>query len=246
VLIVVPALNEGAAIGDVVRKILQTNLGARSVVLVVDDGSADDTNHEARRAGGRVVTLIRNLGYGYALQTGYKVALEEGFDAVVQIDGDGQHAPESIPDLLKPVLDEDYDVVVGSRALATAPYAMPLTRRLGQRLFSWVLEKLSGLRILDPTSGFQALGRRALALSTKQGFPADYPDADVLLFLKMHGLRIKEVPALFRPNPRGTSMHSGLLNPLYYIYKMPLSMFIVYIRHRSVKNQRLKNEGDRE
>lgn len=231
-LIVIPAYNEGSVIGDVVRQVRRIDPGLPYEVLVIDDGSADDTAEQAVLAGARAVSLIQNLGYGYALQTGYAVALEEGFDVVVQMDGDGQHAPESIPELLRPLLDGSCDVVIGSRGLSSRPYPMPFARRLGQRLFSWILYRMCGMRIQDPTSGFQALGRRALRLFTREDFPGDYPDADVLLYLRLHGLRIREAPALFHVNPRHTSMHGGLARPLYYIYKMLFSMFLVYLRHR--------------
>jgi hypothetical protein len=109
---------------------------------------------------------------------------------------------------------------------------MPPARRLGQRLFSWILWKMSGLRIQDPTSGFQALGPGALKLFVSDDFPGDYPDTNVLLHLKLQGLRILEVPAVFRVSESGKSMHSGFFRPVYYVYSMLLSMGMVYWRSR--------------
>lgn len=239
-LILIPAFNESAVIGDLIRKIREVGLPIEYEILVIDDGSSDGTADVARAAGARVVSLIRNLGYGYALKTGYLVALERGVDIVVQLDGDGQHAPESIPGLLGPIREGNADLVIGSRALSDVHYPMPLLRRLGQAFFRRVLRAMSGLTIGDPTSGFQAIGPRALRLFNRDDFPGDYPDTDVLLYLKLNGLRIMERAATFRINERGTSMHSGLLGNVYYAYKMLFSMWLVYLRHRHEQKGRAR------
>ena len=242
-LILIPAFNEAAVIGDVIRQIRAVNLPIRYQILVIDDGSSDGTADVARAAGARAVSLIRNLGYGYALRTGYQVALEEGVEIVIQLDGDGQHAPESIRDLLIPVWEDRADIVIGSRALSTTRYAMPLLRRIGQSFFRAVLWAMSGLRIGDPTSGFQVIGPRALELFTREGFPGDYPDTDVLLYLELHGLRILETAAIFRSNDRGKSMHKSILRNAYYVYKMLFSMLLVYLRHRHVRREARRHES---
>jgi glycosyltransferase involved in cell wall biosynthesis len=230
--IIVPAFNEEKAIGKLIEEILATPLPAKPRIYVIDDGSSDNTAREARRAGARVVRLVQNLGYGNALRAGYKIALSERADVAVQMDGDGQHAPASIPDLIRPLLAGECDLAVGSRAHAKSTYAMPLARRAGQRLFAWLLESMSGLRIGDPTSGFQAMGARVLDLYATDDFPGDYPDTDMLLYLRLHGAQILEVPAEFRASETGQSMHSGILKPAYYVYKMLFAMALVYARHR--------------
>jgi glycosyltransferase involved in cell wall biosynthesis len=232
VLVLIPAYNEAGAIGKVIEGIKGSIRSIDHDVLVVDDGSLDETAIQVRAAGAMVVSLIENLGYGYALQTGYRVAMQGGYDIVVQMDGDGQHDPDSIKELLPPVLEGKADVVLGSRALSDVYYPMPWTRRVGQRVFSWILYLLSGMRIGDPTTGFQVLNRKALELYITDDFPGDYPDTDVLLFLKLRGLRVLELPATFRVNESGKSMHGGILKPMYYIYKMLFSMVLVYRRHQ--------------
>ena len=234
-MILIPAFNESGIIGRAVKQIHAVEIERPYEILVIDDGSYDDTAEEARRAGARTITLTQNLGYGHALRAGYQVAHEDGFEVVVQMDGDGQHAPESIPELIRPVLNGEYDLVIGSRTLSDTPYSMPLARRVGQRFFSWVLQLMTGLKIQDPTSGFQVLGPKALQLVMSDDFPGDYPDTDVLLYLHFHGTRIKEAPAVFRVNERGTSMHNGVIGPLYYLYKMLFSMVMVYMKYHSVK-----------
>lgn len=234
-LILIPAFNEQDSIGSLVREIRQLTLPIPFDVLVVNDGSRDATAPRASEAGARTISLLENLGYGNALRAGYIYALDRGYDALVQLDGDGQHGPESIPELIQPVLAGECDLVVGSRFHPNSAYVMSSSRRFGQRIFSQLMIRLGGLRIDDVTSGFQALGPKALALYASDEFPGDYPDANVLLFSALRGLRIREVPAVFHARDDGASMHRGILRPMYYIYKMLLSMLLVYARARREK-----------
>ena len=197
-------------------------------LLVVDDGSSDDTAAEARRGGARVAVHPVNLGYGAALQTGYRYALRHGYDAVLQLDADGQHDPASIPALLAGL--SDADVVVGSRFLDADSYRPPFARRLGMWLFGKVASVLCGQRITDPTSGFQAVSRAALRFYAHDRYPVDYPDADVLAMVVRSGLRLAEVPVRMLAAPGSKSMHAGLLRPLYYVFRMTLALALVPLR----------------
>jgi glycosyltransferase involved in cell wall biosynthesis len=190
---------------------------------VIDDGSRDGTAAAAARAGARVVRHAFNLGYGAALQTGYKYALERGVDWIVQMDADGQHLPGEIPGLLEPVQRDECDLVVGSRFLAPSGYEMGTFRSLGRHLFRAVA-RAAGLTVTDPTSGFQAMNRRALELFAGDWFPGDYPDVDVLLAAARAGLRLREHPVRMAPGVRPSTLHAGW-KPLYYVYKMLLSMW---------------------
>jgi glycosyltransferase involved in cell wall biosynthesis len=227
-LAVIPAFNESGAIGKVVEEIRTADPGLP--ILVVDDGSADDTADVARQAGACVVRLPFNLGYGSALQTGYKYALREGYDCVVQLDGDGQHEPADIPHLLAPLERDDADVVIGSRFLGAPTYRPPAARRIGMRVFRLFAFALTGVRFTDVTSGFQALNRRVLGFFAAERYPADYPDADVLVMLTRAGYRVAEVPVRMYSKPGPQSMHAGL-RPAYYIFKMILSMLLAVLRH---------------
>lgn len=223
---VIPAYNEGGRIGAVVAKIRGQ---VSADVLVVNDGSADGTAEEAAAAGAIVAPHPVNLGYGAALQTGYRFALRQGYDAVLQLDADGQHDPASIP-----VLMEAYaagaDVVVGSRFLHEGSYKPPLVRRLGMLLFGAIGSHLAGQRLTDPTSGYQVISRRALAFYAHERYPHDYPDADVLAMVARSGFRLAEVPVRMLTSPDGKSMHSGILKPLYYIFRMTLALALVPLR----------------
>jgi len=227
ILILIPAFNEEEKIQAVVRDVRKEMPGVP--VLVVNDGSGDQTEARARASGARVLTHPFNMGYGAALQTGYKYALRHGFDCVLQMDGDGQHDPRYLPALRREVLEGGVDVAIGSRFLGEGDYRAGWARQLGIALFRRVASTLCGQRITDPTSGYQALSRRAVEFCALDSFPGDYPDADVLVMMHRAGLRLGEVPVRMHPNARGRSMHSGL-KPLYYLYKMFLSIALNCIR----------------
>jgi glycosyltransferase involved in cell wall biosynthesis len=230
VLIVVPAYNEERNIGFVID-------GVRGVVpdadiLVVDDGSSDGTAQRARRAGARVISLPFNLGYGVALQAGFKYALERDYDYVVQMDADGQHEPTSVLDLIAEVRKGDADVVLGSRFLGPSTFKPRFARRVGILLFRVIVSWVVGQRISDPTSGYQALNRRVLAFYATDVYPTDYPDADVLIMVHFAGFRIKEIPVvMYAGAANRKSMHSGL-RPFYYVFKMFLSILVTLMRER--------------
>lgn len=233
-LVVIPAFNEAAQIGKVLDRIRAVNPALP--VLVIDDGSTDATAAIARNAGAHVVRLPFNMGYGVALQTGYKYALRYGYDCVVQLDGDGQHEPADIPALLQVIERGEADIALGSRFLGPTTYRPGLARRMGMRLFGALTLVLTGLRFSDVTSGFQALNSDLLRFFTTERYPVDYPDADVLIMLKRAGFKVREVPVRMYLKDRGTSMHSGL-RPIYYIFKMLLSMILTPLRREVFKRK---------
>src|SRR5947209_2898276 len=159
-LAVVPAYNEAATVGDVVR-LLRAHQ-PHFDVLVIDDGSTDATREIAEAAGARTIRHPFNLGIGGAVQTGFSYALENDYELMVQVDGDGQHDPAEIRTLVAAMNGDD--VVCGSRFLAAGNYVAPRSRRAGIRVFSWVLSRLVGQRVTDPTSGFRLYNQRAIAL----------------------------------------------------------------------------------
>jgi len=231
ILILIPAYNEEGRIGEVVQQVRAATAG--SDILVVNDGSRDRTALAAREAGALVVSHSFNLGYGVAIQTGYKFALEKGYDFLVQMDGDGQHDPTFISALLAPVLAGNSDFVLGSRFLGIQSYAPSLGRRIGMAFFRGLVSWLIGQPITDSTSGFQAFNRRVIRFFTTDVFPCDYPDADMLITLHRAGFTIQEVPVRMHANVEGKSMHSGW-KPLYYLFKMLLSVFVTLLRKRQL------------
>jgi glycosyltransferase involved in cell wall biosynthesis len=230
-LILIPAYNEAVHLGATLAKVRRVI--PEGDILVVDDGSRDDTVAVARSGGAVVLSHHFNMGYGVAIQTGYKYAHAKGYDFLVQLDGDGQHDPAFIPTLLAPVVAGDTDFTLGSRFLGVESYRPPLARRVGIALFRKLVTVIIGRVITDPTSGYQAFNREVIKFFTTDIFPCDYPDADMLVTLNLAGFRIVELPVRMFANTEGKTMHSGL-RPLYYVFKMCLSIFVILLRKRQL------------
>lgn len=226
-LVLIPAHNEAPRIGEVLRAAARH--AADFDRLVVDDASTDGTAAVAREAGAKVVRHAFNMGYGAALQTGYRWALRHRYEVVVQLDADGQHDPAFVRELAAPILKGEFDVVLGSRFHPGSSYRMPALRRIGSRWFSSLVRWLTGLHISDPTTGLQSLSRRVLRLYASDAFPSDYPDADMTVLLHRNGFRIGELPVRMFERPEVPSMHHGI-GVLYYVYKMTLAIFMNAIR----------------
>ena len=199
-----------------------------ATLLVVDDGSADGTAAAATAHGAHVVSHSFNMGYGAAIQTGYKWALARGVDLLVQIDADGQHDPGQIERLAAPIRAGECDLVLGSRFLEETGCAMSGLQTLGRKVFER-LARFAGVSVTDPTTGFQAMNRRALELYALDFFPADYPDVDVLVVAARAGLRIGECTTEMAESPRASTLHGGLRS-FYYVYKMLLSLWAASAR----------------
>jgi glycosyltransferase involved in cell wall biosynthesis len=228
-LVIVPAFNEGEMVGRVVREI---NRSAPDFdVLVVDDGSADSTAAAAEQAGAVVISHPFNLGIGGAMQTGYKYALREGYDVAAQVDGDGQHKPSYLPELLAALQTEGQaDMVCGSRFRGDPGYKVPIGRRIGNLIFSVVLTAITRQRITDPTSGFRMTNRHGIELFARD-YPHDYPEVEAILMLNAHRLRLHEVPV--RMNARGFGRSSiDYPQSAYYMAKVLLAIFVGLFRRR--------------
>lgn len=233
---IVPAHNEEAAVGGVVAELKAFDPGL--VVLVVDDGSADRTAEVAARAGAFVVTLPFNLGIGAAVQTGFKFALEQGYELAVRLDGDGQHDPQELPKLLEPLDRGEADIVVGSR-FAPVPadadgndHQPALARRLGIVFFARLVSLLTRQRVTDTTSGFQALNARGIAIFAAD-YPHDYPEVEATVMVYKHRLRLVEVPVRMREREHGQSSITAVRS-VYYVLKVTLALLVGMVRRYSV------------
>lgn len=236
-LVIIPAFNEQDALGGLLTELqglTPTQLGAgvtEIALAVVDDGSVDRTAAISRAHGARTLQLCANLGIGGAVQTGIALAHREGFDAAVQIDGDGQHPPAELAALLAKL--GDADVVVGTRFGAhanRAAFRSTLLRRIGIGWLRAVLRTF-GVRASDPTSGFRVYGARALALFAAT-YPYDYPEPESLAVARARGLRVVDVPVAMRERQGGRSSIAGL-STAYYMWKVTVAVALAYLRARS-------------
>jgi glycosyltransferase involved in cell wall biosynthesis len=230
-LAVVPAYNEAATVGAVVRAIREH--APQFDVVVIDDGSTDGTGELAEAAGARVIRHPFNLGIGGAVQSGFTYALEAGYDYMAQVDADGQHLPEEIPKLVA-AMEEDprLDMVCGSRFLSDNRYPAPVSRRTGIHIFAFLLSRIMRRRVSDPTSGFRLFNRRGIALFARD-YPHDYPEVEAVLMVHYHRLRMREVPVRMLERGGGvSSIRSG--KSIYYMLKVLLAIFIGLVRERPV------------
>ena len=231
---VVPAFDEAGAIASVVEGIHAFDPGID--VVVVDDGSTDSTAAIASAAGAAVVRLPFNLGIGAAVQTGLRYALERDYDLAVRLDGDGQHDPAHLSRLLDPVARDEADVVTGSRFRDhDGGYRPPLARRLGISWFARRVSLLSGQRVTDTTSGFQALNRKGIELFASD-YPSDYPEVEATVLVLKHKLRLVEVPVEMREREHGSSSIT-VVRSLYYAVKVTLALLVAMGRRYAVPSE---------
>ena len=193
-------------------------------ILVVNDGSTDSTGETARKEGVIVLEHPYNMGIGATMQTGFLYALRNGCDIAIQVDGDGQHHPESLPSLIKPLIDGRANLVIGSRYLINGGFKSTLLRKLGIKFFTFLIWIFTRKRVTDPTSGFRAVDQKGIALYAKE-YPSDYPEVEALISASKNGLQFQEIPTMMRHRQGGTSS-IGILSALYYVVKVTLSISI--------------------
>ncbi len=226
VLIIVPAFNEARSLPRLIDRI--RSLYPLYEVVIINDGSSDDTVQVVVGTGARLVTLPCNLGIGGAMQTGFRIARDEGYDIAVQVDGDGQHPAEQVHLLVDAVAQSGCDIAIGSRFLTGSGYQSTLSRRLGIRIFSLWLSAICHTRITDPTSGFRAMNRRALELLSRN-YAEDYPEVEAVLVAHRAGLRISEVPVEMSARAAGVSS-IGRLRSIAYMVKVSLAILMCSLR----------------
>ncbi len=225
-LIVVPAWNESGSIGGVVKEI-RGELPEVDV-LVIDDGSTDDTSDLARAAGATVARLPYNLGVGAARRLGYRYALDHDYDAVVQVDGDGQHDPRYVPKLLDGLAEAD--VVIGARFAGEGSYKVRGPRHWAMSLLSKVLSRVARTKLSDTTSGFRATNRRATELFAGW-YPVEYlgDTVETLVYAARRGFTIRQIPVAMRSRMAGAPSHSPI-KAMVYLFRAGAILILALIR----------------
>lgn len=240
-LIIIPAYNEGKTIMSLLEQLEKQEITKIADILIMNDASSDSTNQIARKMKCTVVTHVFNLGYGSALQLGYKYAVRKRYYYVIQMDADGQHDVCNIPVIYKELKTKDSegntpDIVLGSRFMkGSSDFPVSKAKKLAYSWFRTMLWLGTGKKICDPTTGLQGLGWRAFLFYSKYDhFDDKYPDANMILQMYLLGFRIREIPAVMHLRTEGISMHSGL-KPIAYMFRMTFSIAAVWMREKVLK-----------
>ena len=227
-IVILPAYNEGKNIRNVIKDIRDNT--SEVDILVVNDGSTDDTSSAAKETGVQVIDLPVNLGIGGAVQTGFQYALGNNYNYAMQFDGDGQHKGCEIQKLLDRIKKGDADVVIGSRFLKGGASAFRSTflRRIGIFFFSKLISVITGQRLTDSTSGFRVANRKAIERLAKY-YPEDYPEPEAIVLLKRWGFSIAEIPTVMQERV-GSSSSITTIKSVYYIVKVTLAILVDLLR----------------
>lgn len=236
-LILIPAYNEEDNIATVLNNIRRECGGVD--ILVINDGSRDRTAEIAEKSGAIVVSHIYNMGYGVSLQTGYKYAVDHNYEFIIQMDADGQHDVSNIGNIYNELANEykHYDIVIGSRFLASDnDMKVGFAKRIAINFFNMAIRLVTRKQFTDPTSGLQGLSRRAFtAYSRYDNFDTNYPDANIITKMLLNGYSLKEIPAVMHSRQSGTSMHSGLMNNIRYMFTVTLNIVVVVMQFHLIK-----------
>lgn len=230
-LVIIPCFNEEATIGAVLAQVAEALPDAD--ILVVDDGSADQSREAVIAAGGNVASLPFNVGVGGALQAGFRYAVRYGYQAALQIDGDGQHDPREAHKLIAGLAESD--LVIGARfADADDTYEAKGARRVAMRVLARALSRKAETTLTDTTSGFRAFGPAALSLFATH-YPTEYlgDTVEAMLIAIRHGLRVHQIPVTMRPRQGGVASQSSLKATLHLLRLVPAFVVPKRLKHHA-------------
>lgn len=222
ILVIIPAFNESENIENVIHHLEETC--PEVDYLVVNDCSRDNTADLLRDCHASYINLPVNLGIGGAVQAGYVYAMENDYDVAIQMDGDGQHNPEYINQLVEPIRTGEADSVIGSRFINNEGFQSSGLRRFGINCLSFLIKMTCGLRIYDVTSGFRAVNKKYIRFFASE-YAQDYPEPEAIVTSRLQGARIREVPVVMNERLGGTSSINGLKSA-YYMIKVSISVLV--------------------
>ena len=229
VLMIIPAYNEELNIKRTVDSIIKYNKKSKYDIdyVVINDGSTDETYKICLENKFNVINLIKNLGIGGAVQTGYKYAYDNNYDVAIQFDGDHQHDENYIDSLVEEI-ENGYDFVIGSRFISNlSQFRSSSARRLGINILSFLIKLTTGFKIYDPTSGFRAANKKVIKIFS-QTYPIEYPEPESSVYLIRKKFKVKEVPVEMRERKFGTSSIKPLKS-VYYMFSVAISIIITSI-----------------
>jgi glycosyltransferase involved in cell wall biosynthesis len=227
ILLVIPAYNESENLPKLIDKIRSEASGCD--ILIINDCSTDDTESIANDRNCRIISLPINLGIGGAVQTGFKYAREHDFDVVIQLDGDGQHNPEYLPEMIRKIQD-GFNVCIGSRFIDNKGYQSTNIRRIGIKFFRLLLKVLTGHSFTDPTSGFRAFDKQAIEYFSAF-YPADYAEPESIIMLIKQKMTIAEIPVIMNERECGRSS-IRTVDSFHYAIKVTLAICIASLTKR--------------
>lgn len=224
---IIPAYNEKDSIVKTVNDVIQNAPGFDYVII--NDCSKDDTMDICLYNGFNVLNLPINLGIGGAVQTGYLYAYSRGYDIAVQFDGDGQHDASYLQQMADALIENNADMVIGSRFIEKEGFQSSKLRRVGISYFTWLIKLLNGVLITDPTSGMRMCNRKTMGMFANE-YPRDYPEPESTARLLRHKRKVIEIPVKMKAREEGVSSISSLKNTVYYMIKVTLAILIERIR----------------
>lgn len=232
ILLIIPAYNEEECILNTYKKIIEYNKKNKTNydVIVINDGSKDDTESILLNNNIPHIRLIQNLGIGGAVQTGYKYALENDYDIAIQYDGDGQHEISYVEKIIKPIEKGEANLVIGSRFIEKDDnnFKSTFARRIGINIISFFIKMLTGKKIYDPTSGFRAADKSIIELFANN-YPTEYPEPVSEVSILKKKFKIKEVLVKMHERQGGKSSIHAWKNA-YYMINVTISMFVESIK----------------
>ena len=229
ILVIIPCYNEAGNVLQLhsdLKKVKQP--GFEIYPLFINDHSKDDTRLRLEEAGLNYLDNPINLGIGGTVQLGFLFADKAGFDFAIQMDGDGQHPPEFLFQLIEPIAKNECDVTIGSRFIHGQGFKSTFLRRVGINFFYWLNKKLVNVSIKDSTSGYRAYNQKAIKELVKY-YPDEYPEPEAIVYLVNKKLKIKEVPVEMQERVHGKSSIRSF-STIYYMFKVSLNTLFLHFK----------------
>lgn len=225
-IVIIPAYNEE---GGIVKTVTDVMENAKDFdYVVINDCSKDNTLEICYEHNFNVVNLPVNMGIGGGVQTGYMYAYRNGYDIAVQFDGDGQHNASYLDNMSKKLIEDNLDMVIGSRYIEKEGFQSSGMRRMGIKYFTGLIKLLTGKKITDPTSGMRMINRKIMKQFSEE-YPKDYPEPESVVTILKEGAKVEEIPVKMNAREKGVSSISPSKS-IYYMVKVSIAVLIAAIR----------------